>query len=90
MCVYQVTLSGTADPALVQPSGVVRLDGGTLNLVASQFHLDREHVNRIVLSPEAALDPAIDVVLVSGDLRAVIQVRRHGTATGALKIGGQL
>lgn len=36
----------------------------------------REHVNRIVFLPEAGLlDPVLDVVLASGDLRAIVAGR---------------
>jgi hypothetical protein len=43
--------------------------------VATQFSLDREHVNRILFLPGAGADPYVDVVLTSGDLRAAIQGR---------------
>lgn len=108
----QVTLNGPADPARLQPSGQVVLESGTLNLVATQLSLDRQHNNRIVFAPTAsgggeqgaqaggggagggggggdegsgksgggaaAIDPMVDVVLLSGDLRAAIQVRVGG------------
>lgn len=79
LCVFvacvQVELHGPADPLRMLPSGCVTLDSGTLNLVATQFTLDREHVNRILFLPEAGPDPYVDVVLTSGDLRAAVQGR---------------
>ncbi|GIL58076.1 hypothetical protein Vafri_13264, partial [Volvox africanus] len=47
-----VTLNGPADPKRLQPSGTVHLDSGTLNLVATQFILDREHDNRIIFAQQ--------------------------------------
>lgn len=52
-----------------------RLQGGEVNLVATQLQLDREHPNRLVFSPEAGLDPAVDVVLAGSRLRAHINGR---------------
>ncbi|GLC61031.1 hypothetical protein PLESTB_001708500 [Pleodorina starrii] len=53
-----VTLSGPADPERLQPVGAIQLDSGTLNLVATQFVLDREHDNRIIFAqPEPAQPP---------------------------------
>jgi hypothetical protein len=43
--------------------------------VATQLQLDREHPNRLVFSPEAGLDPAVDVVLAGSRLRAHINGR---------------
>lgn len=35
----------------------------------------REHANRIIFSPDqSALDPQLDLVLASGELRATLQV----------------
>ncbi|KAL6762521.1 hypothetical protein V8C86DRAFT_606614 [Haematococcus lacustris] len=68
----QVVLHGPADPAQLRPSGVISLDSGTLNLVATQFSLDRERPNRLLLSPESGLDPWLDLALTSGDLRATV------------------
>ena len=75
-CYCQVRLDGP--PALLSrlsASGAIRLDTGVLNLVATQFSLDREHANKVVFAGEMGLDPLLDVMLVSGDLRAVVQVR---------------
>ncbi len=75
MCA-QVSLSGPADMRLLSPSGAIILDSGTLNLVATQFVLDRDHTNRILFFPESGLtDPTLDIVLLSGDLRAVLAGR---------------
>ena len=52
-----------------------RLEGGEINLVAAQLHLDREHPNRLVFGPEAGLDPSLDVVLVGSELRVLIKGR---------------
>lgn len=66
-------LSGNpAQPHGLVPSGVIRLEGGVLNLVATQFRLDRDHPNTITFSPEAGLDPMLDVALSSSELRASI------------------
>ena len=43
--------------------------------MATQLQLDREHPNRLVFSPEAGLDPAVDVVLAGSRLRAHINGR---------------
>lgn len=151
-----VVVSGPADPQRVQPVGVISLDSGTLNLVATQFVLDRDHPNRIIFAPPEApqdptgaaaaataaaaaatqapagvsvggssvlgasavmaaaappgapgsaeagvaattgpVDPLVDVVLVSGDLRAAIQGRSSAwqdglslTASGTPLLGG--
>ena len=52
-----------------------RLDGGEINLVATQMVLDREHPNRVVFDPDAGLDPTLDLALLGSQLRAVIQGR---------------
>jgi len=54
---------------------ICRLEGGEINLVATQLQLDREHPNRLVFSSEAGLDPAVDVVLTGSRLRAHINGR---------------
>jgi hypothetical protein len=72
----RVTLHGDpAAPNGLQPAGRIRLEGGVLNLVATQFRLEREHPNTISFSPEAGLDPLVDVALSSSELRAVINGR---------------
>lgn len=69
-------MSGPADPLLLSPSGAIVLENGTLNLVATQFVLDREHSNRLLFFPEAGLsDPTLDIVMLSGDLRATLAGR---------------
>lgn len=84
LCLFplQVSLSGPADPLRVQSSGTLNLDAGALNLVATQFVLDREHANRIVFQPELGLDPIVDVLMLSGDLRAAIQVGDTAASRG--------
>jgi hypothetical protein len=72
----RVTLHGDpAAPHGLRPAGSIRLEGGVLNLVATQFRLEREHPNTISFSPEAGLDPLVDVALSSSELRAVINGR---------------
>lgn len=49
----EVEANGPADPAAgLTLKGQVSLDGGDINLVATQMRLDREHVNRILFSSE--------------------------------------
>ncbi len=57
------------------------MDGGVVNLVATQFTLDREHASRVVFSGEPGLDPTLDIVLQSPDLRAAIQAWPWAVAT---------
>jgi hypothetical protein len=64
-----------SEPGGLGVSGVVRLDNGTLNLVATQFAVERGHPNTLTFTPEAGLDPALDVALASAELRALIQGR---------------
>jgi len=64
-----------SEPGGLGVSGVIRLDNGTLNLVATQFAVDRNHPNTLTFTPEAGLDPALDVALTSAELRALIQGR---------------
>ncbi|KAI8464916.1 MAG: hypothetical protein J3K34DRAFT_101351 [Monoraphidium minutum] len=64
-----------AEPGGLGVSGVVRLDNGTLNLVATQFAVERGHANSLTFTPEAGLDPALDIALASAELRAQIQGR---------------
>ena len=56
-------------------AGAGRLEGGEINLVATQLQLEREHPNRLVFTPEAGLDPTVDVALAGSRLRAVIKGR---------------
>eukprot|EP00798_Chlamydomonas_sp_ICE-L_P032214 gene32214-16772_t len=87
-----VQLNGPADPDLLTASGAVKLEGGELNLVATQFSLDRGHVNQIVFMPESKVsDPLIDVVLVSGDLRATVQSSKvSDPLIGVVLVSGDL
>lgn len=83
-------LSGNpAQPNGLLPSGVIRLEGGVLNLVATQFRLERDHPNSITFSPDTGLDPLLDLALSSSELRAAIVGRASAwqehlslTATG--------
>lgn len=93
----RLALSGNpAAPNGLAASGSIRLEGGVLNLVATQFRLEREHPNTISFSPEAGLDPMLDVALSSSELRAVINGRASAwqdhlslTAVGpAASVGG--
>lgn len=72
-----IRLSGPiSDPTKLAPAGEIKLEGGVLNLVATQFSLDRQHENKIRFLPEqGVLDPMVDLILVSGDLKAVVQSR---------------
>lgn len=95
--VLNVGLSGhlhlTGDPfqpSGLLPRGTIHLEGGVLNLVATQFRLEREHPNTITFTPEAGLDPVLELALSSSELRAVISGRASSwqdnlslTATGA-------
>lgn len=73
----QVTLHGPMRPDALVAAGALTLESATLNLVATQFVLDRDHDSRILFLPDpgGVLDPVLDVVLVSGDLRAVLAGR---------------
>lgn len=64
-----------AEPNGLGVSGVIRLDNGALNLVATQFVVERGHPNSLTFTPEAGLDPALDIALTSQELRALIQGR---------------
>jgi hypothetical protein len=72
-----LSLNGApAGPGGVVPAGVLRLENGVLNLVATQFRLDREQANTLTFTAEAGgLDPVLDLSLVSADLRASISGR---------------
>eukprot|EP00775_Hariotina_reticulata_P008363 gene8363-8547_t len=92
----RIMLSGNpAVPGGLLPSGTIRLEGGVLNLVATQFRLDRDAPNTITFSPDAGLDPLLDVALNSSELRVGITGRASAwqdhlslTATGAAAAGG--
>ena len=71
----ELNLFGPATPKGVGVEGVLKLLGGDINLVAAQLELDREHVNTIVFSGEpgiSAIDPIVDVVLASGDVKVAV------------------
>lgn len=69
----ELVTSGPAHPDSVAVQGVLKLPGGDLNLVAAQLELDREHSNTLsfggATGGAAGLDPVVDIVLTSGDLR---------------------
>lgn len=52
-----------------------RLESGEINLVAAQLQLEREHQNKITFTPEAGLDPRVDVALTGSRLRYLIKGR---------------
>lgn len=52
-----------------------RLESGEINLVAAQLQLEREHQNKITFTPEAGLDPQVDVALTGSRLRYLIKGR---------------
>ena len=54
-----VTVSGT--PTNPQPSGVITLDTGWINLFSTQFRLVSNAENTATFFPEAGLDPFLDV-----------------------------
>jgi hypothetical protein len=71
-----LTISGCpAASAGVSLLGVLRLEGGSLNLVATQFRLDREVPATITFTPEGGPDPILDLALVSSELRATLAGR---------------
>ena len=73
----ELVTSGPAHPDSVAVEGVLKLPGGDLNLVAAQLELDREHSNTLTFgstlggasSASSGVDPVVDIVLTSGDLR---------------------
>lgn len=84
-----------AVPGGLLPAGRLVLEGGVLNLVATQFRLDREHPNTMTFTPEAGLDPLLELALSSSELRAVVSGRASAwqehlslTATGTAAAGG--
>ena len=71
----ELNLFGPAVPEAVSVEGVLKLPGGDINLVAAQLELDREHVNTLIFSGErgiSGIDPVVDVVLTSGDVRVSV------------------
>jgi hypothetical protein len=82
-------------PLGLLPSGTIRLEGGVLNLVATQFRLDRDSPNTLTFSPEAGLDPLLDIALSSSELRVNLTGRGSAwqdhlslTATGGAAAAG--
>jgi len=58
-----LTVSGTL--ADIQPSGIIELQSGEVNLFASQFRLDRGAPNTATFFPDNGLDPILDVELLA-------------------------
>jgi len=56
-----LTVDGTL--AQLQPAGTIRLNSGWINLFSTQFRLDANAPNSATFTPEAGLDPYIDVVM---------------------------
>ncbi|CAL8466123.1 g5659 [Coccomyxa elongata] len=92
-----IELNGAADPASLKLAGIIHLDGGEVNLVATQLVLDREHPNRLVFSPSRGLDPLLDLRLKGAQVQALIQGRASAwqqnlvltpTKAGAGEAGG--
>jgi hypothetical protein len=72
----ELITSGPPHPDAVSVEGVLRLPGGDVNLVAAQLELDREHDNTLTFGSEGVgVDPMVDVVLTSGDLRLSVRGR---------------
>ncbi|KAL4547159.1 hypothetical protein Ndes2526B_g07937 [Nannochloris sp. 'desiccata'] len=72
----ELITSGAPHPDAVSVEGVLRLPGGDVNLVAAQLELDREHDNTLTFgSGGVGVDPMVDVVLTSGDLRLSVRGR---------------
>jgi len=78
----ELELSGPADAARLRPSGTVTFTSGEVNLLAAAVHLNREHPNRAVFSPEQGLDPVLDVCLLGADLRVLVQGRASAWQEG--------
>jgi len=75
----ELIASGPAHPDAVAIEGVLRLPSGDVNLLAAQFELDREHANTLkfggVGAAPSGIDPLVDLVMVSGDLRVSVRGR---------------
>ena len=56
-----VTVNGSVSN--LQPAGTIELKSGWVNLFATQFRLDRNAPNTATFTPEAGLNPFVDVVL---------------------------
>ncbi|MFK8183907.1 MAG: translocation/assembly module TamB domain-containing protein [Phormidesmis sp.] len=59
----EVVVSGALSN--LQPSGVIELKSGWINLFSTQFRLDRTESNTATFSPENGLDPILDVVMLA-------------------------
>ena len=75
----ELITSGPAHPDAVSVEGVLKLPSGDVNLVAAKLEVDREHVNMLTFggagAPPNGVDPFVDVVLVTGDLRLSVRGR---------------
>ncbi|KAK9804274.1 hypothetical protein WJX72_004315 [[Myrmecia] bisecta] len=70
-----IEVNGPATPGRMRVAGTIHLDGGEVNLVATQMVLDREHPNRLTFSPDSGLDPSLDLSFRGAQVRALIQGR---------------
>lgn len=71
----ELVCSGPAHPDAVAVEGKLVLPSGDVNLLAAQFELDREHDNVLMFGGPGApvgVDPMVDVVLTSGELRVSV------------------
>lgn len=57
----EIVLNGVASPTQIKPSGSIVLEGGEVNLVATQLSVDREHNNVIAFVEDQGLDPNLDI-----------------------------
>lgn len=85
-----------ATPGDLRLAGAVTLDGGEVNLLATQLVLDREHANRVVFDGGPGADPSLDLALRGAGVRAAVVGRasawRQGltltTGAGGAAAGG--
>ncbi|KAK9840821.1 hypothetical protein WJX81_007219 [Elliptochloris bilobata] len=70
-----VELGGAAAPGRLRVAGTLHLDGGEVNLVATQLVLERDYPNRLVFDPAHGLDPTLHLSLRGAQVRAVVQGR---------------
>ncbi|CAD7702868.1 unnamed protein product [Ostreobium quekettii] len=70
-----VVLNGALDPSSIVANGTVQLDGGMVNVLATQLRVERDQPGRITFVPEQGLDPTIDITLTAGEFKAVMQGR---------------
>ncbi|MGB3614879.1 MAG: translocation/assembly module TamB domain-containing protein [Elainellaceae cyanobacterium] len=59
----EVTVNGTA--ANPEPSGVITLASGWINIYATEFRVDRDQPNTVTFIPSQGLDPTLDVQMVA-------------------------